>query len=139
LLGTCIVQFFPPDATVIEAAGDALQSTLTIIPFRNIATNTWEDYFSLQPPANKLSIKEEACSVRWQILDGKGKVVATAGAASQQVAADGSAAFQSTARLTNPALWSPETPNLYSAIVSVESNGKIRDAERVSFGVRTIT
>jgi beta-galactosidase len=83
-------------------------------------------------------LKEEICSVRWQILDGAGKTVASAGAVSQQVAADGSAAFQSAARLTNPALWSPETPNLYSAIVSVESNGKIRDAERVSFGVRSI-
>jgi beta-galactosidase len=29
------------------------------------------------------------------------------------------------------------TPNLYSAIVTVESGGKARDAERVSFGVRT--
>ena len=29
------------------------------------------------------------------------------------------------------------TPNLYSAIVTVKSDGKARDAERVSFGVRT--
>jgi beta-galactosidase len=34
-------------------------------------------------------------------------------------------------------LWSPDEPNLYSAIVTVESNGKPRDAERVTFGVRT--
>jgi beta-galactosidase len=30
-----------------------------------------------------------------------------------------------------------EEPNLYSAVVTVESGGKARDAERVSFGVRT--
>ena len=29
-----------------------------------------------------------------------------------------------------------DEPNLYSAIVTVETNGKVRDAERVSFGVR---
>ena len=31
-----------------------------------------------------------------------------------------------------------DEPNLYSAIVTVESDGKVRDAERVSFGVRTV-
>ena len=39
--------------------------------------------------------------------------------------------------LANPALWSVDAPNLYSAIVTVEADGKARDAERVSFGVRT--
>ena len=41
-------------------------------------------------------------------------------------------------KLANPALWSPDAPNLYSAIVTVESDGKPRDAERVTFGVRTV-
>jgi beta-galactosidase len=40
--------------------------------------------------------------------------------------------------LTNAALWSPETPNLYSAVVTVESGGKVRDVERVTFGIRDI-
>src|SRR6202049_4249830 len=80
----------------------------------------------------------ENCRVRWRIFDGGGKTVAIAEAAPQSVAADGSAAFIANANLANPALWSPETPNLYSAVVTVESGGKPRDAERVSFGVRTI-
>ena len=50
---------------------------------------------------------------------------------------DGSASFTATAKLANPALWSVDAPNLYSAIVTVEAGGKARDAERVSFGVRT--
>ncbi len=50
---------------------------------------------------------------------------------------DGSAPYTATATLPNPALWSVDEPNLYSAIVTVESDGKTRDAERVSFGVRT--
>ena len=80
----------------------------------------------------------ENCRVRWQILDAAGKPVATAEAAPQSVAADGSATFIANANLTSPALWSPETPALYSAVVTVESAGKPRDAERVSFGIRTI-
>jgi beta-galactosidase len=81
--------------------------------------------------------KAESCRVRWQILDASGKTVASADSLPQQVAADGSTTFTATAKLANPVLWSPETPNLYSAVVTVESNGKVRDAERVSFGVRT--
>jgi beta-galactosidase len=80
----------------------------------------------------------ESCRVRWQILDAAGKVVGTGDSAPQSVPADGSASFAASASLANPALWSPETPNLYSAVVTVESNGKVRDAERISFGVRTL-
>ena len=46
-------------------------------------------------------------------------------------------ALRPTAQLANPALWSVDAPNLYSAIVTVEAGGKPRDAERISFGVRT--
>ncbi len=79
----------------------------------------------------------ESANVSWQILDSAGKIVATAEAAPQSVAVDGTASFSATAKLANPALWSVETPNLHSAIVTVEVGGKARDAERVSFGVRT--
>jgi beta-galactosidase len=79
----------------------------------------------------------ESAKVNWQILDAAGKTVATAEAAAQPVAVDGTASYTATVKLANPALWSVDAPNLYSAIVTVESGGKARDAERVSFGVRT--
>jgi len=75
--------------------------------------------------------------VSWKILDASGATVATAEAPVQQVAPDGSSAFTATAKLNNPALWSVDEPNLYSAIVTVESGGKPVDAERFAFGVRT--
>ncbi len=79
----------------------------------------------------------ERAKVTWKILDGDGKTVATAESAEQAIAADGSAEFTATANLADPALWSVDEPNLYSAIVTLESDSKARDAERVSFGVRT--
>lgn len=78
----------------------------------------------------------ESAKVNWQILDASGKTVATAEAAQQLIAVDGSVPFTATAKLASPALWSVDAPTLYSAIVTVESGGKPRDAERVSFGVR---
>src|SRR5580704_2594031 len=74
----------------------------------------------------------ESCRVRWRIVDAAGNVVATADAAPQSIAPDGSVAFAANANITNPALWSLEAPNMYSAVVTVESGGKARDAERVS-------
>jgi beta-galactosidase len=79
----------------------------------------------------------ENAKVSWKILDGAGKTVATADSATQAVNVDEVAVFTATAKLANPVLWSVDEPNLYTAIVTVESGGKTRDAERVSFGVRT--
>jgi beta-galactosidase len=79
----------------------------------------------------------ENATARWQILDAAGKMVATAVSPTQSVAADGSASFSATATLANPALWSVDAPNLYSAVVSVETDGKASDGERITFGVRT--
>jgi beta-galactosidase len=79
----------------------------------------------------------ENANVTWKILDAAGKTVATAEATAQMVPVDGSVSYTATATLSNPALWSVEDPNLYSAIVTVEAGGQARDAERVSFGVRT--
>jgi len=79
----------------------------------------------------------ENARVSWQILDAAGKTVATAEAPAQSIGVDGAAAFAATAKLPDPALWSVDTPNLYAAIVTVEAGGKPRDAERLSFGVRT--
>ena len=75
--------------------------------------------------------------VTWKIVDPKGNTVATAEAPAQSIAADGSASYTATAKLARPALWSVDEPNLYSAILTVESDGKTLDAERVNFGVRT--
>src|ERR1039458_5648142 len=79
----------------------------------------------------------ENAKVSWRILDEAGKTVATADAPGQSIPVDGKANFTATAKLTNPGLWSVDEPILYSATVTVEAGRKTRDAERVSFGVRT--
>src|ERR1017187_7417908 len=81
--------------------------------------------------------QDESARVTWQILDASGKTVATAEAPAQLIAVDGAVKFSATAKLPAAKLWSVDEPNLYSVIVTVESGGKTRDAERVSFGVRT--
>jgi beta-galactosidase len=93
---------------------------------------------NLATTVDNKSQKAETCRVRWQILDAAGKVVATADAVPQSIAADVSATFSANANLPAATLWSPETPYIYSVVVSVESNGKVCDAERIHFGVRDL-
>ncbi len=82
--------------------------------------------------------KESAnAKVSWKILDAHGATVATAEAPAQPVPVDGSAMYTASAKLAKPTLWSVDEPNLYFAIVTVEADGKVRDTERVTFGVRT--
>ena len=80
----------------------------------------------------------ESSSVSWQILDAAGKPVATVVSLAQQIAVDGVGRFEATAKIVRPALWSLETCNLYTAVVTVKSGDKTRDAERITFGVRNV-
>ena len=82
--------------------------------------------------------QSSACRVQWKILDAAKKVVATAEAGQQTIVADGSVSFSASVKLAKPALWSVEAPTLYTGVVTIESAGKVRDAEQVGFGVRTV-
>ena len=108
----------------------------------------WESYVRSEVVGNAATLtlgtivknqngQAETAKVKWQIIDAAGKTVATAESPAQGIAADGSVNFNAAAKLLNPSLWSVEHPDLYSAIVTVEAGGKARDAERVSFGIRT--
>jgi len=109
----------------------------------------WESYVRADPKGGAANLdlgtivqnqgsSTENCRVRWKIRDAAGKTVATAEAPPQLIAPDSTATFTADAKFEDDALWSPETPNLYSATIIVESGGKTRDAEQVTFGVRSL-
>jgi beta-galactosidase len=80
----------------------------------------------------------ENAKVKWQILDASGNVVTTAESPEKPVDGQSTATYAAEASIDNPKLWSPDEPNLYSAVVTIETAGKTRDAERINFGVRTV-
>lgn len=109
----------------------------------------WESYVRVEanPDAAALALttiveNEDTAparpKVRWKILDATGRTVAIAQTEPQSVAPGGRVTFTAGATLPAPARWSPESPYLYSAIVSVEAEGRAHDAERIYFGVRTL-
>jgi beta-galactosidase len=79
----------------------------------------------------------ESASVTWEIQDASGNTVATADAPAEPLGPDTAASFLATTQLAHPALWSVDSPSLYTAIVTVKTNGQTRDAERITFGIRT--
>ena len=81
--------------------------------------------------------RAENAKVLWKIMNAEGNVVATADAPAQSISPDGSASYSASAKLPDPALWSVDEPNLYSATVTVQSNGRVSDEEQVRFGIRT--
>jgi beta-galactosidase len=83
------------------------------------------------------SEQAESCEVHYEVIDANGKIV-VGGSSRTTVPAGGSKTQIGAFSLPDPALWSPETPNLYTAVFLLESDGKVRDAERITFGVRDL-
>ena len=82
------------------------------------------------------SAKRKICTVESDVVDGKGRIVATA-RTSQSVAPSASATFdQSTPEIPNPDLWSPDHPNLYSLVTKVFEGKALADTYRTTFGFR---
>ncbi len=58
--------------------------------------------------------------------------------AATQIIANGSADISQTITVKGPKLWSPDSPNLYSAVINVLRDGKIIDQVTLPFGIRSI-
>ena len=41
-------------------------------------------------------------------------------------------------KISSPVLWSPESPNLYKLITTVEAHGQLVDRQKTEFGIRTV-
>lgn len=82
--------------------------------------------------------KAESALVRWKVLDPDGKQVATAASEPNEIQPGEEVGLTASATIHGAQLWSPESPKMYSAVVTVEVGGTVRDGEEVPFGVRSI-
>jgi beta-galactosidase len=78
------------------------------------------------------------CRVRYRILDGAGKVVATAESDAAHIAPWGKATLEAHAAVERPSLWSIEEPHLYRLVTTLENDAKTTDQEETTFGIRTL-
>lgn len=80
---------------------------------------------------------EQILTLKTQISD-KGKVVMSSDK-KITVAAQSNIEIEQLLNLNNPKVWSPESPNLYQAVVTILKDGKETNKQSVTFGVRTIS
>ena len=109
----------------------------------------WDSYVrtDVKPGATTLSLStvvenedltDAHPTVHWKILDAEGRSGRHRSnrAATHSPRGEGHIHGHCPPALAN--LWSPESPYLYAAIVSVETADRVHDAERIAFGVRTL-
>ena len=78
------------------------------------------------------------CRVVSVVHDGAGREVARAATDAVTVAPWERARPEQRVRVSAPALWSPDTPHLYTVVTTIESGGSTVDRYETPFGVRTI-
>ena len=81
---------------------------------------------------------EKVCEVVSTILDSQGNAVATDRSRAVPVAAGSRRAVDRRIAVANPALWSIETPNLYTLRTVIEAGGHAVDRYETPFGIRTV-
>ncbi len=82
--------------------------------------------------------QENNAQVRLTLADQLGKTVAQSLSKIQSVGANDFGAFTQNLNISNPKLWSPETPYLYELRVELLQNGNATDKEVQKIGVKTI-
>jgi len=75
--------------------------------------------------------------VRVRVLDAGGRVV-NQSKEKLQLAANETRSIDQTIKVRSPKLWSPDSPNLYSAEVQIVVAGKVTDSLAAGFGIRSI-
>jgi beta-galactosidase len=91
----------------------------------------------------KTNVKNEnaaskTCSVKTTIVDSTNQVVATAATAAQAIAANADFTFTQTFTVTNPKLWHPNHPYLYTVYSSVNDGSAFVENYTTRIGIRTI-
>ena len=79
--------------------------------------------------------KAEGCTLRTDILNSKGEVVASA---EDGIGLYNESVIAQHIDVANPELWSVESPTLYSAASRLYYNGELKDEYTTRFGIRTI-
>ena len=83
------------------------------------------------------SNKDVPTATEWKIYDSAGKLVTRTENRGMTIDAGKGAALYAELKVPKPELWDLETPRLYTAVVTLISNGVPIDSETVTFGIRS--
>ena len=110
-----------------------------IFVYSTFKNNVPEGKADIQVQTRLLNSQTNAAqaTVKCEIIGPDGKI-ADAKHQHTHLEAQSQAKVEETMRVAAPALWSPESPKLYTLVTTVESDGKIVDRQETPFGIRTV-
>ena len=83
------------------------------------------------------STTDQSATVASSVRDASGAEVGKGSSAATSVTTGKTADVTHTATVSNPKLWSPSSPTLYSVVTTVSVGGSVVDTYTTSFGIRT--
>lgn len=92
----------------------------------------------VEVPVTSLGTAASPASVRVTVLDPRGRVVAVREAPVQNVGPGATAVSSLEFPIERAALWSTDSPNLYSARAEVVAGDRVADAVTTTFGIRSL-
>lgn len=120
--------------------GAGLYRNVSVIVKDKVSINQWGTYITtplittdLAKVNIKTKVSEANTTLVTKILNSEGKLLA-----SQETTTNFAKEFEQNITVVNPKLWSPESPNLYTAVSQLYQNGKLKDETTTRFGIRSI-
>ncbi|HLP04659.1 MAG TPA: glycoside hydrolase family 2 TIM barrel-domain containing protein [Paludibacter sp.] len=78
-------------------------------------------------------------TIKTDIVDAGGNIVSTLSTDDQIEANSRKTVSQTLPDISNPALWSPASPNMYKAVTTITTGGTVVDHYETKFGIRTFS
>ncbi|GAA4299118.1 glycoside hydrolase family 2 TIM barrel-domain containing protein [Aestuariibaculum suncheonense] len=107
----------------------------TYINSNNITTSNAN--INIESTIGNINSKDASVHISLEVFDMDNHLVAEK-TIQRVLSASDTIAIKEHLIIDNPRLWSPETPNLYSAVQKISQNGKVLDTYKTTFGIRNI-
>lgn len=105
---------------------------------RTESANAASATLALQADVQNDSPATESAEIQFTLLDSQNHIVATAAAAPETISAGDHFAFAAKATVSQPELWHPDHPFLYTLETELRRGGKTIQTETTRFGIRTL-
>jgi beta-galactosidase len=117
------------DANVVAGGG-------IYVSFSNVSTSSAT--VQVKTHVRNAYTSSKSCKVRTLILDANDDVVTSNTTGVQNISASGSYAFTQTLTVSNPHLWSPSQPYLYTVVTEVYDGSTHVDSYKTPIGIKKI-
>ena len=112
-----------------------------IFVYSKFSNNIPEGQATIQLKAKVVNRRKDisVAEVNWNIISPDGKTIKESGTPeTSEIAPESEIEFSREIDLKSPILWSPESPELYKLVTTVEVDGKVVDQKETEFGIRTV-